>query len=152
MPQRGHAAVAGIAGPLGRGGGGGGVLNGPGAGMPPRAGGGDDGGPSGMIVGPGAGIALSELPQLRQNFMYAGFSPRHIGQMAGNPCAAAGVCIGGGGAAIELPQFKQNDDPAGLSWPHKEQRISPPTPDRVSQHSFARTITDGWFASVIATC
>jgi hypothetical protein len=65
----------------------------------------------------------SALPQLRQNFMPAGFSPRHVphSKMPGNPCAAGGVC------AKELPQFRQNDDPAGLSWPHFEQRIGPLT-------------------------
>jgi hypothetical protein len=64
------------------------------------------------------------VPQLRQNFMPGGFSPRHIGQMtlaAGNPAAMGGVCAG----TSALPQFRQNDDPGGLSWPQTEQRISP---------------------------
>ncbi len=94
--------------------------------MPPMPGG-DAIGPAGGII-PGAigGIALAPgpviaLPQLRQNFMPGGFSPRQTLQMLGNPAARGGVCARAG--AIELPQFRQNDDPGGLSWPHIEQRI-----------------------------
>jgi hypothetical protein len=79
-----------------------------------------------MIVG-GTGIAdggapASALPQLRQNFMPAGFSPRHTPHTVGNPGPCAGVCPNAG--ANELPQLRQNADPDGLSWPHIEQRIA----------------------------
>ena len=84
----------------------------------------------------------SALPQLRQNFIPGGFSPRHTPQMAGNPGGGVGVCPYAGGAtagASELPQLRQNDDPAGLSWPHIEQRIGPLglNPRRVSQQHSA---------------
>jgi hypothetical protein len=90
---------------------------------------GDETSPPGAIIGaPVAGACAGEpgevcsvAPQLRQNFIPAGFSPRHAPQMAGNPPAGAGVCVGGGASA--LPQFKQNDDPGGLWWPQAEQRI-----------------------------
>ena len=87
-------------------------------------------GPPGAIIGaPMAGacagepgvVCCSVAPQLRQNFMPGGFSPRHAPQMTGNPAAWAGVCVGGGASA--LPQFKQNDDPGGLWWPQAEQHI-----------------------------
>ncbi len=73
---------------------------------------------------PTAGIPTeaSAAPQLRQNFIPAGFSPRHVVQMTtGNPDPAPGVAVGGGTSAV--PQFKQNDDPGGLWWPQAEQRI-----------------------------
>ncbi len=93
--------------------------------MPPPMPGGDAIGPGGGIM-PGAigGIApgaLIALPQLRQNFIPGGFSPRQTLQMLGNPAAGGEVCAKAG--AIELPQFRQNEDPGGLSWPHIEQRI-----------------------------
>lgn len=88
--------------------------------------------PSGAGVGPGLPIgpayagrpALvpgSALPQLRQNFIPGGFSPRQAPhtEVLGNPCAGPGVCPKA--CALEdpmeseLPQFRQNDDPAGLS-------------------------------------
>ena len=34
----------------------------------------------------------SALPQLRQNFIPGGFSPRHTPHTVGNPAGAAGVC------------------------------------------------------------
>jgi hypothetical protein len=77
----------------------------------------------------GAGIAPSELPQLRQNFMPGVFSPRHEGQkVVGNPGAGTGVFAAPGAAPIParpVPQFRQKDDPGGLSWPHIEHRIGP---------------------------
>ncbi len=81
----------------------------------------------------------SAPPQLRQNFMPGGFSPRHAPQIVGNPGPGAGVwakaCGGDAAGARELPQLRQNDEPAGLSWPHIEQRIGPLSlnPLRVSQ-------------------
>ncbi|MDQ3368855.1 MAG: hypothetical protein M3680_25810 [Myxococcota bacterium] len=90
-------------------------------------GGGDAIGPCGAIIpggiapSPGFDGAASVVPQLRQNFMPGGFSPRHTPQMLGNPAGGGGVCPKPG--ASELPQFRQNDDPDGLSWPHIEQRI-----------------------------
>ena len=101
-------------------------------------------GPPGM--GPGGGIACaSELPQLRQNFMPGGLSPRQTGHVMGNPGGGAGV----GAWASELPQFKQNDDPSGLSWPHIEQRISPLMlePLRVSQQPAVSGMAPCWFAT-----
>lgn len=99
---------------------------GPGGGMPGN-------GPGGGICGGGIICAgtfgceafWSALPQLRQNFMPGGFSPRQTLQVfdVGNPCGGRGVCPNAG--ANELPQFRQNDDPGGLSWPHIEQRIGP---------------------------
>ena len=111
-----------------------GVTNGPGAGIPPR---GDPTG--GLAIGPPGGMPIggamrgggapawppSALPQLRQNFMPGGFSPRQTPHTLGNPGAPEGVCANDG--ASELPQFRQNDDPDGLSWPHIEQRIGPLT-------------------------
>jgi len=108
---------------------GGGII-----GAPP--GGGIIGAPAGGIIGPPGevppgsvpGCAASAAPQLRQNFIPGGFSPRHTPQITGNPGAAAGVWTYGGAAGAadsELPQLRQNDDPAGLSWPHIEQRIGP---------------------------
>jgi hypothetical protein len=92
---------------------------------------------AGAIIGAGAGTGwlpklargpaaaaddcASDAPQLRQNFMPGGFSPRHIWQIVGNPAAGAGVCAA---EARALPQFKQNDAPGRLSWPHTEQRIA----------------------------
>jgi hypothetical protein len=105
--------------------------------------------PSGPGIGIGIGIepgrgppnagdpvlaGWSGLPQLRQNFIPGGFSPRHTPhtEMPGNPCAGGGVCAKACApdeptdpTDRELPQFRQNDDPAGLSWPHFEQRIGP---------------------------
>lgn len=123
MPQRGHVIVlapeawrgaafvptasAGAAGELG------GVANGPG----------------GIIGAPSAGanegdpgvVCCKVAPQLRQNFIPGGFSPRQAPQITDNPAGTAGVCPVGGGASA-VPQFKQNDDPGGLWWPHVEQR------------------------------
>ncbi len=79
------------------------------------------------IAGTGAGLPIPGArlePQLRQNRIPGGFSPRqtgHIVDIAGNPTGADGVCAIGG--VNELPQFRQNDDPDGLSWPHIVQRI-----------------------------
>ena len=87
-------------------------------------------GPEGGTIGaprPGAKdgdpgvVCWSVAPQLRQNFIPGGFSPRHAPQITDNPAAGPGVCAVGGGA-IALPQFKQNDDPGGLWWPQLEQR------------------------------
>lgn len=84
-------------------------------------------------------MLVSAPPQLRQNFIPGGFSPRHAGQIVGNPGPEPGVWAKACGAdavgASELPQFRQNDEPAGLSWPHIEQRIVPLTlnPYGVSQ-------------------
>jgi hypothetical protein len=63
----------------------------------------------------------SAVPQLRQNFIPGGFSPRHDGQITGNPPLATGVFAW----VSALPQLRQNDDPGGLSWPQTEQRINP---------------------------
>lgn len=96
------------------------------------------GAPGGAIIGP-TPLVESAPPQLRQNFIPGGFSPRHAGQIVGNPGPPPGVWAKACGAdpvgANELPQFRQNDEPAGLSWPHIEQRIVPLTlnPYRVSQ-------------------
>src|SRR5688572_1560948 len=51
-------------------------------------------------------VGVSAVPQLRQNFIPGGFSPRHTTQttLLGNPDCAGGVF------ARELPQFRQNDD------------------------------------------
>jgi hypothetical protein len=83
----------------------------------------------------------SALPQLRQNFMPGGFSPRHAAHtdMPGNPGGDAGVCPKACAAEVpevsELPQFRQNEAPTGLSWPHFKQRIDSLTvnPIQVSQ-------------------
>jgi hypothetical protein len=93
---------------------GGGVTNGPGAGI--------NGAPAPMppIAGEPGVVWPSVAPQLRQNFMPAGFSPRQAPQITGNPAPPGEVCVGGG--AIAVPQFKQNDDPGGLWWPQAEQR------------------------------
>jgi hypothetical protein len=99
--------------------------------------------------------AVSALPQLRQNFMPGGFSPRHTPQIVGNPGGGAGVWPWAWGpAANELPQFRQNDDPAGLSWPHIEQRIGPLTvyPWRVSQQPLVSGMASGRFATHQPTC
>ena len=96
-----------------------GAISGPGAGDiigAPTA------GPNGFIAGV-VGCIASVAPQLRQNFMLPGFSPRHCAQMTvGNPDAGGGVAVGGGASAV--PQFKQNDEPGGLWWPQAEQRIN----------------------------
>jgi hypothetical protein len=98
---------------------------------------------------PSPAIGASALPQLRQNFIPAGFSPRHTPQtvVAGNPWA--GSWVGAYAWASELPQFRQNDDPAGLSWPHIEQRIVSPTlnPIQVSQQPRAAGMGTGRFAT-----
>jgi hypothetical protein len=67
--------------------------------------------------------APSAVPQLLQNFIPGGFSPRHAPQIVGNPADGPGVCACTAGS--ELPQFKQNAEFGGLSWPHIEQRIGP---------------------------
>ena len=135
---------------------GGGVMNGPGGGIAiaPRgdAIGGLAIGPGGMPIGGatsggGAAVEASALPQLRQNFIPGGFSPRQTPHTLGNPGAAEGVCANEG--ASELPQFRQNDDPGGLSWPHIEQRIGPLTlkPQPVSQHQGGTGMAPGRFAT-----
>ena len=59
------------------------------------------------------GRPASALPQLRQNFIPGGFSPRHARQIVGNPGPAPGVCSMRRRARARVPQFRQNDDPAG---------------------------------------
>jgi len=85
------------------------------------------------------------VPQLRQNFMPDGFSPRHNVHttMPGNPDGAGGVW------AMELPQFRQNDEPPGLSWPQIEQRIVPLTLNliQVSQQPQVSGMRAGRFAT-----
>jgi len=110
--------------------------------------------PEPMNAGDPALICASALPQLRQNFMPGGFSPRHTPhtEMLGNPCAGGGVCANACAPVpglSELPQFRQNDDPAGLSWPHIEQRIGPLTlnPIQVSQQPQGSGMRAGWFAT-----
>jgi hypothetical protein len=76
-----------------------------------------------VASGGGHATPASELPQPRQNFMPLGFSLRQVGQIAGNPDAAAGVCV-----TSALPQFRQNAAPLGLSWPQTEHRITPSYP------------------------
>jgi hypothetical protein len=87
-------------------------------------------GPDGGIIGaprPGAKegepgvVCCNVAPQLRQNFIPGGFSPRHAPQITDNPAPGPGVCAVGGGASA-LPQFRQNDEPTGLWWPQLEQR------------------------------
>lgn len=86
--------------------------------MTPRPGG-DASGPGGAIIGapPAAndgepGVVCARVaPQLRQNFMPGGFSPRQAPHFTSNPALGAGVV---GGGAIALPQFRQNDEPIGL--------------------------------------
>ena len=138
--------------PIGPGGGRCGEAIGPGGGIPIPADGGDAIGPDGasIVAGTlGCEPVASALPQLRQNFMLAGFSPRHTVQVldVGNPWGRAGVCPNAG--ANELPQFRQNDDPGGLSWPHIEQRIGPLTlnPLRVSQQHRVSGMAPGRFAT-----
>jgi hypothetical protein len=147
VPHRGHSAV--FAGDDGRATGGGGsaagviiggaAIGGPIIGAPPIGGG---------ALG---AAAASPLPQLRQNFMPGGFSPRHVPQITGNPGDDGGVCpYAGGGADSALPQFRQNDDPAGLSWPQIEQRIS--VPEAVSQPARRAGMVSGWFTRLAAAC
>jgi hypothetical protein len=136
----------------------GGIAIGPGGGIipgipPPGAPpgipdmGGDAFGPDGADMPPDA-VAESALPQLRQNFIPGGFSPRQTLQVLGNPWGLAGVCCWYAGAS-ELPQFRQNDDPGGLSWPHIEQRIGPLTliSNRVSQQHLVSGMAAGRFAT-----
>ena len=126
-----------------------GVANGPGGGMPP---------PGGDIIGaptagPGAnaGAALaSDAPQLRQNFIPGGFSPRQLPQITGNPPPPPGVCAGA--AASAVPQFKQNDDPGGLWWPQAEQRSITPLLPRVSRKASTWEMARGRFATGGASC
>jgi hypothetical protein len=112
---------------------GGGVANGPGGGIRgPPGGGAIIGAPTaGANDGAPGVVCASAAPQLRQNFIPGGFSPRHEGQITGNPPAAAGVGAGAA-AASAVPQFKQNDDPGGLWWPQAEQRSITPLLPRVS--------------------
>lgn len=109
--------------------------------------GGDAIGPDGASM-PGCDAFWSALPQLRQNFMLGGFSPRHTPQTlgVGNPWGRAGVCPNAG--ANELPQLRQNDDPGGLSWPHIEQRIGPLTlkPQRACSNTRVTGMASGRFA------
>ena len=106
--------------------------------------GGDAFGPDGATM-PGDDV-LSALPQLRQNFIPGGFSPRQTLQTlgVGNPWGRAGVCPNAG--ANELPQLRQNDDPGGLSWPHIEQRIGP-----LSQRACSNTAVTGMGPGLFAT-
>jgi hypothetical protein len=105
-------------------------------------------GPAGGMPGiaPGCGVgavaACSDVPQLRQNRIPGGFSPRQAGQIAGNPAPVAGVFAAP--AASAVPQFKQNDDPGGLSWPHIEQRIGL-SPQPISQQRTAAGMASGRF-------
>jgi len=139
--------------PIGPGGGMCGEAIGPGGGMCGAApiAGGDAIGPDGasIVAGTLGCDAPSALPQLRQNFMPGGFSPRHTLQIlgVGNPWPRAGVCPNAG--ASELPQLRQNDDPGGLSWPHIEQRIGPLTlnPLGVSQQHRVSGMAPGRFAT-----
>lgn len=152
-----------ITGPGGANGAGGfglGGANGLGAGIPD--GGGVIGAPTGALAGtlttgplgayagaPGA-VAASAVPQLRQNFMPGGFSPRQAAQIAGNPGPGPGVCAGA--AANAEPQFKQNDDPGGLWWPQAEQRSIKPLLDRVSRKRTRWEMGRGAFATGGASC
>jgi hypothetical protein len=147
VPQRGHAIVDGVEDGRGDASGprgmppppvpapitGGGVANGPAGGIigapipgakgsapPTRAAPPEGGAECRSNAGEPGVVACNAPPQLRQNFIPAGFSPRHEGQITGNPAACAGVCVGGGASA--LPQLRQNDDPGGLWWPQDEQR------------------------------
>src|SRR5262245_11962286 len=136
--MRGPAVGGGIAGPGGGSllGSGAGVANGPGGGIA-----------DGAIIGAptATGPAASDTPQLRQNFMPGGFSPRHALQIVGNPPLAAGVCASA--AASALPQFKQNDDPGGLWWPQAEQRSIDPLWHRVSRKARRSGMAHGLFAT-----
>jgi hypothetical protein len=94
VPIDGPAIVGPIPGPMPGPIPGGGIMggagdSGPGGGMP---GGGMPGGgmPGAAIGGPG-GCTGSALPQLRQNFMPGGLSPRQTGHWVGNPGGGAGV-------------------------------------------------------------
>jgi hypothetical protein len=121
------------------------VTSGPGGGIPASgpAGAGIGAGIAGVaigcIAGP-AGCALaSEVPQLRQNRMPGAFSPRHDGQITGNPPAGAGVLFGAPPLATsEVPQFKQNAAPGGLSWPQFAQRIPDECRSKPSRSPFSR--------------
>jgi hypothetical protein len=68
----------------------GGGGSGPGGSGPPI--GPPIGGPIPIAGDPGVVTPPSTVPQLRQNFMPGGFSPRHVGHMTGNPGGAVGVC------------------------------------------------------------
>jgi hypothetical protein len=128
-----------------------GGANCPGGGMPPIGCGGDAIGPGGAIIPPGTCEAFaSALPQLRQNFIPGGFSPRQVVQITGNPAPAPGVCAGA--AANAVPQFKQNDDPGGLWWPQAEQRSITPLLTRVSRKATRWEMGQGRFATWLASC
>ena len=141
-----------------------GVANGPGAGIPGAGipGGGAIGaaitGPPGAwITGAGGAyagalgaVAASAAPQLRQNFIPGGFSPRQAEHITGNPGAGPGVCAGA--AASAEPQFKQNDDPGGLWWPQAEQRSITPLLPRVSRKHQRWEMARGRFATGVASC
>jgi hypothetical protein len=112
------------------------VTSGPGGGIPANPGGAAIGIAGGAAIGTEPGVAIgciagptgcafaSDVPQLRQNRIPGAFSPRHDGQITGNPPAGAGVLFGAPpAAASEVPQFKQNAAPGGLSWPQFAQRI-----------------------------
>ena len=148
VPQRGHWIVAapgsdgrppdevaiGTAlggdafGPLGGENAGLGVDNGTGDAIGPPGGGAIIGAPTaGANDGEPGVVWPSVAPQLRQNFIPGGFSPRHEPQITiapGNPAPGAGVDAGA--AASAVPQFKQNDDPGGLWCPQAEQRSITP--------------------------
>jgi hypothetical protein len=81
---------------------------------------------SGFEIAGAIGMGIeSDAPQLRQNFIPCGFSPRHAGQIMGTIGATATTGGAATAAASALPQFRQNDAPGRLSWPQAEQRISP---------------------------
>jgi len=104
-------------------------------------------GPPGIIGAPpteggdiacAVGIMANVAPQLRQNFIPLGFSPRHCAQMtAGNPPLGGGVAVGGGASAV--PQFKQNDEPGGLWWPQATQRMELDPSHPLSPQSVTKT-------------
>ncbi len=120
----------------------------------PGGGGANAGAPGGEPGGANAGapgvVPASAAPQLRQNFIPGGFSPRQVVQITGNPAPAPGVCAGA--AANAVPQFKQNDDPGGLWWPQAEQRSITPLLTRVSRKANAWEMGQGRFATWVASC
>jgi hypothetical protein len=134
--------------------GGGGVAKAPPGGIP---GGGaiigapTPGGPEGGAKAGDPGVvAASDAPQLRQNFIPGGFSPRQLPQITGNPAPPPGVCAGAADSAV--PQFKQNDDPGGLWWPQAEQRSITPLLPRVSRNTKRWEMVPGGFATGGASC
>jgi hypothetical protein len=128
-----------------------GVANGPPGGIP--GGGAIIGAPTtgGAAYDGAPGVVMpSAAPQLRQNFIPGGFSPRQPGQITGNPAPPPGVCAEATASAV--PQFKQNDDPGGLWWPQAEQRSITPLLPRVSRKGQRWEMVRGRFATDGATC